>query len=580
MKQRIKNLSNEELQSIILRIMDILPEEQCEKLEAIIEECITEKDEEQIKDTKKGQLTERMSREFVEEKLQLVIKWMEQIDEGELYLDVDEYEDYSGSYWDSDWNIEYYDYQDIGQKVEFMIRFAQDLVDDRKYQEANEIYEWLWEMSVSTDPEYECDSLDLELLSEQKIIHTDMERLALLTLYADYQVQDPKNRAEDIYLYFSRYTFQKLHIQDMFCAGREELDGKEQFWSDWIMLLQAKSGESESRLLHEAVLYHDGLEGLVKIADKNCEIHPSLYLSAMQEYNKKHDYVQMEKIGERALCQIDSKLKIRSKIALMAAYASSCLIHTEQLMQFCWECFCSDSTSKNFLRLFGTKEMAEKYGLRGREILLHREKGNPAECVRNPELAKNIIGDYGYYKLCFYTGDFKKVKGVSKNPEGSLGWSGNFIPYGIRLILLYLYETSFPSKAAKGVAAYVGFCDEKDSDFQMAFERDIIEESSRLKVSIFWNYFQRWKKYYQMTEKEKNSYFIWAEQIVYRRADAIVSGQYRRHYGEVAELLALVAEIKESRGESGARQMIYQQYKKKFPRHSSFQAEMRNYFGL
>ena len=172
MKQRIKNLSNEELQSIILRIMDILPEEQCEKLEAIIEECITEKDEEQIKDTKKGQLTERMSREFVEEKLQLVIKWMEQIDEGELYLDVDEYEDYSGSYWDSDWIIEYY----------------------------------------------------------------------------DYQVQDPKNRAEDIYLYFSRYTFQKLHIQDMFCAGREELDGKEQFWSDWIMLLQAKSGELESSL--------------------------------------------------------------------------------------------------------------------------------------------------------------------------------------------------------------------------------------------------------------------------------------------------------------------------------------------
>lgn len=180
-------------------------------------------------------------------------------------------------------------------------------------------------------------------------------------------------------------------------------------------------------------------------------------------------------------------------------------------MKFCWECFRSDSTSRNLLRLFGTKEMAEKYGLRGRGIFLHREKGNPAECVRNPELAKNIIGDYGYYELCFYTGDFKKVKAVSKNPEGSLGWSGNFIPYGIRLILLYLYETSFPSKAAKGVAAYVGFCDEKDSDFQMAFERDIIEES---------------------------------------------------------------------RGESGARQMIYQQYKKKFPRHSSFQAEMRNYFGM
>ena len=200
--------------------------------------------------------------------------------------------------------------------------------------------------------------------------------------------------------------------------------------------------------------------------------------------------------------------------------------------------------------------------------------------MRNTELEKNIIGDYDYYQLCFYTGDFKKVKAVSKNPERSLGWSENFIPYGIRLILLYLYEKPLPSKAAKGAAAYVGFYDEKDTGFQMDFERDIAEESSRLKVSTFWNYFQRWKKYYQMTEKEKNAYFIWAEQIIYRRADAIVSGQYRRHYGEVAELLALVAEIKENRGESGARQMIYLQYKKKFPRHSSFQTEMRDYFGF
>lgn len=129
-----------------------------------------------------------------------------------------------------------------------MIRFAQDLVDDQKYREVNEIYEWLLEMSVSTDPEYESDSVDLKALSGNKIIHTDLEQLALLALYADYQVQEPENRAADIYLYFSMYTFQKLHIQDMFCAGREELEGAEQLWNDWIALLQTKSGEVESRL--------------------------------------------------------------------------------------------------------------------------------------------------------------------------------------------------------------------------------------------------------------------------------------------------------------------------------------------
>lgn len=572
MEQKIKQLSKEKLQDIILNMMDLLSKEQCEKLEGMIEACTTEKS--------KIQLPERMSQEFVDEKMQILRKWMNQIDEGELYLDVDEYENYSDSYWDRDWVTEYYDNQGIGDKVEYMIRFAQDCVYDRKYQEAHEIYEWLWKMSVSTDPEYECDPVELEQLSENKIIHTDMQQVALLTLYADYQIQEPENRAEDIYLYFSIYTFQKLHIQDMFGIGREELRGTEQFWEDWIALLQTKSGEVESRLLQEAVLYQEGIDGLVKMADKNCDVHPSLYFSAMQEYNKKHDYLQIEKIGERAIEKIDSKLKIRSKIALMAAYAASCLGHTEKQIQFCWECFRSDSTERNFLRLFGIPQMAEEYGMRGHEVLCSREKGNPAEYIRNSELERNIVGDYGYYTLSFYMGDFQKVKAASKNPQGSLGWSGSFIRYGIRLILLYLYKNPLPSKAAAGIAGYVGFPDGNDLSLQMDFENEIAEESLRLKVSIFWNYFQRWKKHFQIPEEEKNTYFTWAEKIVYSRADAIVSGQHRRHYGEVAELLALVAELKESMGETGAKQMIFQEYKKKFPRHSSFQAEMRSYFGV
>ena len=210
-----------------------LSKEQRVKLEGMIEACTTEKG--------KSQLTERMSQKFVDEKMKLLRNWMNQIDEGDLYLNVDEYEDYSDSYWDSDLSTDYYDDQGIGDKIEFIIKFAQDCVDDRKYREANEIYKWLWEMCVSTDLEYEEYSVNLELLSENAIIHTDLEQLALRTLYTDYQIQEPENRAEDMYLYFSIYTFRKLHIQDMFCIGREELDGTEQFLEDWIALLQTKS---------------------------------------------------------------------------------------------------------------------------------------------------------------------------------------------------------------------------------------------------------------------------------------------------------------------------------------------------
>ena len=81
-----------------------------------------------------------------------------------------------------------------------------------------------------------------------------------------------------------------------------------------------------------------------------------------------------------------------------------------------------------------------------------------------------------------------------------------------------------------------------------------------------------------MERAEREKYLTWAENIVYKRADAIVSGQHRSHYGEVAGLLAIVGEIKKN-GNTGAKRCIYEQYRKKFPRHSSFQGEMRDYLG-
>ncbi len=85
----------------------------------------------------------------------------------------------------------------------------------------------------------------------------------------------------------------------------------------------------------------------------------------------------------------------------------------------------------------------------------------------------------------------------------------------------------------------------------MHFESAVAEESRARKVSIFWNYFQRWKQYFPMEQNERKKYLAWAEKIVYSRADAIVSGQHRSHYHEVAVLLALTAENKEAMGVQG-----------------------------
>lgn len=572
MKQKIKNLKREKLVEILCRVSEILSKEQYLELEKMIVEVATDNSIEE-----KCPVMVRMSQELVDEKLEQIKGWMRQLEEEELYLDTESYEDYSSGYWDTDWIVEYYDNQGIGDILMSAIRFAKDCVDDRRYKEAHFIYEWLWEMVVSTDSEFE-ETVDLEVLAENKIISTDMKQLALLTLYTDYQIQRPENRAEDLFLYFGMHTFQKLHIEEIFHVGREQLAETEQFWKDWISLLKTKRGDVAGRLLQEAVLYCEGIHGLINVADENANAHPMLYLTAMKEYDKNHEYPQIETIGQKAVEKIDCNMVIRSKIALKAAFAADCLGHKEEMMAFCWEGFRSDSTDKNFLRLFGMKEMAEKYGLKGKDIIHNCKKGKAENSMRDIELQQNFLGDYSYLKMCFYVGDFAKVKEVSKNPKGSLGWSGGFIPYGIRMILLYLYDRPLPSKAAAAIAAYVGFQDADSSELMMSFERGVLEESCKHKTSMFWNYFQRWKLYFPMEQQERATYFAWAEEIVFSRADAIVGSQHRNHYGQSAQLLAIVGEIKEGMGKSGAKQQIYAEYKRKFPRHSSFQSEMKTYF--
>jgi len=321
--------------------------------------------------------------------------------------------------------------------------------------------------------------------------------------------------------------------------------------------------------------------GLIKCADENSERHPSLYLGAMAEYNKRHDLISIEQTGIRAMENISDNLKIRSKIALKAAYASSCLGHYSEMMRFCWEGFRSDTNVRNFLRLFGTKEMAQQYGVRGNEVLLTTNKATHlfSEAFTRI-LSQNLINQSEYNTLCFYTGDFKKVKKASQNPSNSLGWSNSFIRYGIRLFLLYLYENPLPSKAAASMEKYVGFPDESDMNELLFFENDILSESRTNKTSIFWTCFQKWKSYFPMSEKEKQDYLEWAETIIHSRAEAIVKGLHRRQYGEVAALLAMVAEIKESMGIQNAKERIYLEYKKNYPRHSSFQSEMTYYFDI
>lgn len=165
--------------------------------------------------------------------------------------------------------------------------------------------------------------------------------------------------------------------------------------------------------------------------------------------------------------------------------------------------------------------------------------------------------------------------------KSPLGWSGSFIGYGVDLLLLYLYADDNLGKAGKKIAAQVsnrmGFNESKNLVFMKensAFETEV---SAKKGEEIFWHVFCLWKVNYAMTADDIQPYVEWLESVIDKRIDGIVGGKHRNKYNDVALLAAALGEVKESLGVKRAKHVIINRYLERYPRHSAFRGELKEY---
>lgn len=513
-------------------------------------------------ETKAKNSSHHMSFEYVQNKLSDIEGWMDKVENEELIFEAQEkeYQEYDyDNYWSDEEEWEYYDHDKIGVRMETAMSFAQDCVNDRWYEQALVIFDKLLDIEVCVKSEWDDWSLGIEDIIEEKLAEIDLKKLALMTIYADYQVRKPRERAEDIYRYFSYACFRNISIKDMLCIGREELTGLEEFWESWISLLAGKKGDKEAELLIEAVMHVYGLEGLTNAAREYGEIHPSLYLKAIEEYDKIHGYEDILKLGAQAMKQLPLQLTIRGKIALQTAYAAECNGEEEAKYRYWYEAYRSESTEKNYLRLYSEKKCAEEYGMKTKADPCKRVASDAYMSETNQELRKNVIDNATWNCLLFFEGELDEVRSKCINPKNSLGWSGNFIRCGISLFFVYLYQGSKPTRAITEIA----------SNLSQRFGFD--------KTDLFWAAWNNWKQYYPIEQFGTQKYLEWLECIVEKRTHAIVGGQHRRQYHESAMLIAALGDVCESLGKIGAKKMLMDKYQKCYPRHSAFKGELMVY---
>lgn len=551
---KLNKFTKGQLISSIIELCDrnILKWEQIEKI----------LDEQLAKDTKITQINpkSRLSEEYVLENMEKSIDILEKIENQELIMSAYWYEDYSEGYWGCKDVWEYEDSDGITEMLAVIIKFAKECMDDCWYDEALSLYDRILDIEIFADDQCDGVMVGLEELVTSGTMKIDLKSMCLNTLYCDYQVREKKDRVEDLHTYFSYSVFKDIKIQDMFQVGRQQLDEEDVFWEQWIQYLLVSENNTDSRLLKEAIEFCCDEKKILALAEQYYKNHPALYLYAIEKCVKRRDYQRVLQIGEDAMEKLNDRWKIRAEIAKIAA---ECTGDTETKYYYRYEAFRSDSSVENLLVLFENKVVAEKYGIKCKNIIPTAHSSDAVEWhVQYAEKRCNHISKHTYNTLLFFGGEFATVQSKCKNPPNSLGWSTCYIKQGIYLFLMYLYEGENIEKetALREIGSSFG-------------------RSVEMKEGRFLELFKKWKQYYPMEITNKQDVLQWAEKIIRKRVDAIVGGQHRAQYGEVAALLGAVAEIRESWGERGVKHSVRQEYKNKYPRHSSFQGQLNLYLG-
>lgn len=549
-----------------------------------------------------------MQDDEVKNKLDDIKTNFEKIKNGELCLYAEGYESYLEGYWESDWEWIYKDNDNIGNIIEEAVIFAHNCLNNFKYEEAAKIYELVMEISIIVEDEQGGDSFefDLESMVSEDLTKVDLKTLALEVLYSNYQIQSIEQRASVLYSFFKYCYFENIHIEDILSIGREKLKDINEFFRFWIDFLMRQESHIASRLLKEGALYHNGIEGLVEVARMSYKLHPSAYLAALLEYEKICNYHEMKMLGIEALNKLDPDLCIRGKIAIKTAQACY-FIEDDECMRKCWfEAFYSNSTITNYLRLYKDKKTIRQYVDKAKKRIeqlqisdgYYDKSYNSSFAIEN---IKNSVTQNEYKYLCFFIGQFDRIIDWFMEQKNPLGWSGKFISAGLDLMLLYLYAGISLDKAGRvivdRIVNHIGFNKNKDFVFiedNLDTANKNTNQSARQSIKqndgqsdrqsdgqsdkkIFWNIFSIWKNNYMLPIDAKVVYVKKLEPIINKRVDAIVCGKFRRKYNDVAILATVLGEVKASLGIVSSKMDVVNYYLEKYPRHSAFRREMREY---
>lgn len=524
----IKEMKKEELTDFINNILRKIPES---KFEEIL--CMINMDHTYLSDIEIKNRINKYKEKF------------KKIEEGNLYFYAEQYEDYSCG-WDN-WNIEYFDKDNLGNTIEEAVEYAVNLVNHKEYNYAKEIFDMILETNYQAFDEDMREIFEISLLDIRayELISVNISMLCLYIIYVTYQVSN--NKSEDIYNYFKNNpNFINISIEESFKLGIEKLTNLDDFYLEWIDFLSRIKGDVEYRLLREALIYTD-YEGYEKYINQITKNQPKVYIDIFNYLRDENKINELIDLGNKALKTIDNNSKIGSDIALYLAN-----IDTKNKEYYICEAFKFNTNVLNLLRIINNGYY-EKYKdeIKNKIIYSNAEKNEET----------NIVDKETYYLLQFFTGNFETFYNECVKNKKLLGWTNSFEKTSVYLWLLLLNEnnkmTKCYSKIISDIFSDIGYSEEKN-------------QLLNTNIDEVW---KKWKSNFKIDRIIKTKVIKWLKLLIENRVDAIMERNYRKSYYKAALLVVAYGELILSQN-LGTKEEYIRYFTNKYSRRSAFKYEL------
>lgn len=503
------------------------------------------------------------------------------IDSQEVTLTAILNEEYDDWYSDSGEEFYYEDNSGISDMLDEACSFVHTCIDRGRYKEGFKVGNQMLTMEILCDNEYDSIEISLGDMVHYKLLERDLKQVILDIIYCAYCAVPAAKRPEILYGVFQNAKRDEITLEAIMQHGDEELPALEEFMPLWITYLGDKTGHIADRLISEAVGLLNNVSLEVRYAEKYAAVHPGLYLNILEngKFAKANDMVS---IGIKAMKAIPKKYISRSRAALKTAEYVVAADGNLPLLEKCYfAAYESDTSALNYLRVLlnGSENEKKREGLQ--KILLkfsERKSGDSFSVYEGSylysEREENRPDSNMVLLLRFLDGQFADVLDKGLNKSEALGWTGTFMKQGIALYLLYLHEGQW---SGKGIAAMAEIAKRAMRFSAEEYRKGTLGLEGTGENDLFCQLFLKWKSMMQMESDVRSRAGKRITALLEKRIEGIMNANRRNYYGECAAYIAALGEVRESMGETGAKQRLMNSYRDKYSRRSAFREEMRHY---